>query len=107
MKSKIIGQNIKYYRQESRLTQVKLAEKIGVSYETLSKMERGIYGITLEKLMAISKELNVPLDYLAFGKEYCLKHRKPDNLTTAFGLLSKKERDLFRDILKIIIEMIQ
>ena len=106
MKSKIIGQNIKYYRLERHLTQVKLAERIGVNFETLSKMERGVYGITLENLMAISKVLNVPLDYLAFGKDYCLKHRKPDNLTTAFGQLTKKERDLFRNILRIIIEML-
>ena len=106
MKDKSIGQNIKYYRLKNKLTQVNLAERIGVSFETLGRIERGIYGITLDNLIKISKELNVSLDNLVFGKDYCSANSKPDNLTTALGPLDEKERELFRNILQNIVNIL-
>lgn len=75
MKSKAIGQRIKYYRGEKRLTQSQLANQIGVSCETLGKMERGVYGITLENAILISEALEVSLDNLILGKEYCIRKK--------------------------------
>lgn len=36
---RIIGTNIKYYREQSRLTQIQLAEQAGISISYLSKIE--------------------------------------------------------------------
>ena len=36
---RVIGANIKYYREQSRLTQIQLAEQAGISISYLSKIE--------------------------------------------------------------------
>lgn len=106
MKSKAIGQRIKYYRGEKRLTQSQLANQIGVSCETLGKMERGVYGITLENAILISEALEVSLDNLILGKEYCIRKNISNNLTTAIDNLNKRERSIIRNILNSIIDML-
>ena len=55
----LIGLNIHYYRRARRLTQVELAEAVGISSNYLSQVERGCKSISLDKLLRISDELGV------------------------------------------------
>jgi transcriptional regulator with XRE-family HTH domain len=58
--NQIFGSNLRNHRKSRKLTQQGLAERVGVSVEMISKMERGIaapsFG-TLERLAAV---LEVP-----------------------------------------------
>lgn len=58
----VLGANIKKYRQLKELLQRDLAEKIGMSMEYLSKIERGSKpNPGLKNLISISQELNIEL----------------------------------------------
>jgi transcriptional regulator with XRE-family HTH domain len=58
MKDKEIGENIKIYRNRRDLTQQELAEKVGVTWEMISRYERGASS-ALKKIDSISKALAV------------------------------------------------
>lgn len=57
-----IGQRIQYYRQKANLTQEKLAERIGLSPNHLSRIEAGRHNPYFETIMLAAKELDVPID---------------------------------------------
>ncbi len=58
---KQLGENIKNYRKINKLTQEKLAEKVGVEIISISSIETGRYFPTPENLVKISEALNVKL----------------------------------------------
>lgn len=60
----MIGENILYLRKKKNLTQEALAEKIGVSRQTIAKWETGESAPDLALAAALSRELEVPLDEL-------------------------------------------
>lgn len=57
-----MGQRIHYYRQKANLTQEKLAEKIGLTPNHLSRIEAGKHNPYFESIMLAAKELDVPID---------------------------------------------
>ncbi len=62
MIEKDIGKRIQEYRKKRGFTQEQLAEKINVSTNYLSALERGVYNIKLETLVNILNELNCSAD---------------------------------------------
>lgn len=60
--------NLQSIRKEKQLSQEELAEKIGVSRQAISKWEQGSGYPETEKLLILSHELNVSLDYLMLGE---------------------------------------
>jgi transcriptional regulator with XRE-family HTH domain len=59
--NKRIGQIIKEARQARGLTQMALAELIGVSYQQVQKYEMGSVNISVDRLKQIAKAVNVPI----------------------------------------------
>lgn len=59
-----VGQKLKAIRREQGVSQVALAEQIGVSYQQVQKYEQGINRISASKLYAVSKSLNCSVDQL-------------------------------------------
>jgi transcriptional regulator with XRE-family HTH domain len=55
-----IGQIIKEARKARGMTQMKLSEKVGVSYQQVQKYEKGS-DISVERLKQIAKAVNVPI----------------------------------------------
>lgn len=58
------GDNLKLIRKERGITQEQLAEMLDVSRQAVSKWEAGNGYPETDKLVTISKKLNVSLDYL-------------------------------------------
>jgi transcriptional regulator with XRE-family HTH domain len=58
---RIVGQNIRNYRRQARLSQERLAEKAALSYKYLGEIERGQENISLDALARIADALKVPL----------------------------------------------
>ena len=56
--------NLKYVRKQQNITQEQLADMLSVSRQAISKWESGQGYPETEKLLIISKELNVSLDFL-------------------------------------------
>jgi len=63
MKQDYIGENIRIYRERAHLTQQELADKIGVSWEMISRYERSASS-PLKKISAIANALNVYMSTL-------------------------------------------
>ncbi|MEW6419903.1 MAG: helix-turn-helix transcriptional regulator [Nitrospirota bacterium] len=93
---KNIGETIKKYRLATRMSQMALAEKIGISYQQLQKYEKGINNISVYRLQQISEALRIPISRLLEGQE----PEKVAEEISEYGL-SKEEKtllDLFRKI---------
>jgi transcriptional regulator with XRE-family HTH domain len=61
--------NLKSIRKERHISQEELAEIMGVSRQAVPKWEQGSGYPEVEKLIVLSKELNVSLDYLMLGEK--------------------------------------
>lgn len=55
----LLGLNITYYRRAKNLTQLQLAEKVSVSGNYISQVERGFKSVSLATLAQISEILEV------------------------------------------------
>ncbi len=65
--SKEMGERIRKLRKEKHLTQENLSEKMGISAQYLSEIERGIKNIGVDKLTVLCQILEVTLDQIVFG----------------------------------------
>ncbi len=76
--SRRIGQIIREARKTRGMTQMKLSELIGVSYQQVQKYEKGSDNISVERLKQIAKALNAPLTlFFASTAETVAETREP------------------------------
>ena len=64
-----MGERLREQRVKSGLTQEKLAGRLGMSLTYYGRIERGLSGLSLEKLIMASKELETDPTYLLTGEE--------------------------------------
>ncbi len=64
-----MGKRIRACRRQSNLTQEKMAEILDISVKHYSEVERGITGLSVEKLIFLSRLFDTSLDYLLKGDE--------------------------------------
>lgn len=60
-----IGQRIKKYRTQKKLTQEQVAEMAGISPKHLSRIENGHHNPRFDMIIQIAQALNIPTDALA------------------------------------------
>ena len=58
-KCRLLGAKIKYLRTIAGMNQTALANRVGISYQYLSRLECGKQAPSLQLLMSIAKSLNV------------------------------------------------
>lgn len=63
-----VGDRIRKKRTLIGLSQDELAERIDRAPKYISDIERGICGMSIETMLSFSQHLDMPLDYLMFGK---------------------------------------
>ena len=64
-----IGQQVKHQRQALKLTQVQLAEILGITSQQIHKYEKGIDRLAASRLLQLSKILGVPVSFFYDGLE--------------------------------------
>jgi len=64
-----MGERVARKRKEQKLTQEQLAEKIGVSLQTISNIEGGKKAARPENIAKISSALGATTDYILIGKK--------------------------------------
>jgi transcriptional regulator with XRE-family HTH domain len=62
-----IGRALRAAREKVGLTQAQLAETIGVTNETISRVERGAYEPAFSTMVALAQALNFRIDSMAAG----------------------------------------
>lgn len=108
---KRIGGKITEIRLSQKLTQAQLAEKVNLSIETISRMERGVSFPSLKTIEIIADSLNVPLKYFFEFDEHASQNRSFERELSKFigflRTLSKKEVMLVHKILKIVFKRLK
>ncbi|SHN02431.1 DNA-binding transcriptional regulator, XRE-family HTH domain [Anaerosporobacter mobilis DSM 15930] len=87
------AENLKSIRKERHLSQEELAEIMGVSRQAISKWEQGSGYPEIEKLLLLSKKLNVSLDYLMLGEVESIERNKANNIIVPTGKITIKSYD--------------
>ena len=64
-----MGERIKAAREHAGLTQEQLAERIEVSPQYISDLERGVVGVSIPTLKRLCRTLTVSSDSILFGVE--------------------------------------
>lgn len=92
------SERLKTLRKQAQLTQVDVAEKLGISQPAYASWERGIKKPTQENLVKIAQILNVSVDYLVGNSDYT--EDKLDNIELLFRMNSKglteEEKKVFK-----------
>ncbi|ODJ78092.1 helix-turn-helix domain-containing protein [Streptococcus pneumoniae] len=92
------SKRLKKLRKQAQLTQVDVAEKLGISQPAYASWERGIKKPTQENLVKIAQILNVSVDYLVGNSEE--KSDELDNIELLFRMNSKGLTDEEKRVFK-------
>ena len=87
-----VGQKIAQLRKDARLTQAKLAEKLDVETETVSRWERGQNTASLKQLDALAAALSVELCEMFRFEERAASPRLPTPMDRSIESLTKVVR---------------
>ena len=60
----MFGERIHIARLESKMTLEQISEKIGISYQTYRKIEKGLNNPSFETMIKIAEMYNLSIDYL-------------------------------------------
>lgn len=88
-----IGKRIQGRRKQMGLTQEQLADKMDVSIQMVSNLERGNKSIRIENLIKLSEILNISTDYILTGKETT---EDMQSLTEQMAALTPKDRKMMK-----------
>ncbi len=92
------SERLKTLRKQAQLTQVDVAEKLGISQPAYASWERGVKKPTQENLIKIAQILNVSVDYLVGNSDNT--EDKLDNIELLFRMNSKGLTDEEKEIFK-------
>ena len=90
----LIGKNIKRLRNELNLTQEEIANHLGISFQSISKWERGDGYPDIEMLPTIANYFKVSVDDL-IGMSEIVESKKYDEINVLW--ISNNEKGLHRD----------
>ncbi|MBQ8558399.1 MAG: helix-turn-helix transcriptional regulator [Tyzzerella sp.] len=94
-----MGMRISQRRKELLLTQEQLAEKMGVSLQTISCIELGKKAIRPENLANLCTHLNVTADYILYGKR---DEQQMNDITEKLSALSPDEYSIIQNLVDFL-----
>ena len=96
-----MGARIALRRKELHLTQEQLAEKMGISLQSISCIELGKKAIRPENLANLCTCLNVSADYILYGKR---SETQMNELLSKISMLNQKEYDSIQTIVNLLLD---
>ena len=98
------GKRLKTLRKQAKKTQEQVAEAVGLEPGTISRIERGVKGMSIDSLLMFSEIYGVSTDYI-------LKVTMQTDENGRFSDIEKKvpenKRMQLRQVLKLLIELIK
>ena len=91
-----MGVRIAQRRKELHMTQEQLAEKMGVSLQTVSCIELGKKAVRPENLANLCSHLGISADYILYGK------RDSRQMTDVVAKLSSLDAEEYRTVQELI-----
>ena len=86
-----VGRRVRAARLAHRISQEKLAEAVGVSFQQIQKYEKGVNRIGTGRLHAIAKLLQLPVTYFFEGVEKTHSKVSRDSMSAITEALSTSE----------------
>ena len=99
-----IGMRIWERRKQMRFTQEELAEKAGVTSQTISNAEHGTKALRPENIVKICTALEISTDYLLLGIENQSAELSSDEIRNQINNLSTANRKIVLELIKIMNE---
>lgn len=96
-----IDARIEQLRSKFGQSREALAEKLGISWQHLSNIEKGRRRITLDLLLKLRAIYQVSLDYLIFGVD------EPNDLSDLMAMLSGMDKNMYPHFEEILISFIK
>ena len=96
-----MGKRIAARRKEMKMTQEALAERVGVSLQTISCVELGKKAIRPYNLVKLCSVLETSTDYILVGQKNCQELSQIDK---HLSLLTDSEYDLVEKLIKLFNE---
>lgn len=97
----LLGKHIREERKKLGYTQEQLAELINISSAYLGQIERGERSITLDKLVPLSKQLNVSIDYLVSEHDPSTDYQINQFFSTLQSM-NTKEIEMYHEIVRVL-----
>lgn len=97
-KSRTLGENIKRIRKNNNYTQDEFSEKLGITPQFLSSVERGINGISIETAIKICQITNC--SPMSLFKDII----KVSSIEDKYELLSSKNKKFIDKIIEFLLE---
>lgn len=96
-----IGERIRQAREKTGYTQERLADKIDVSVQYVSDLERGVVGTSIPTLIKICHSLSVSSDFILMGHNADIE---PLDISIRLKSLSLQERKLMEENINLMLE---
>lgn len=94
-----IGEKIRMLRLQNKLTQEQLADRVGVSYQSVSRWENGTTYPDIALLPAIAKQFSVTTDYL-LGQDDNEKRKRIRKQIQSISKMTEADKDAIIDIIR-------
>ncbi len=107
---KELGQRIAEARKAQGLTQVELANRLGISQQTLAHYEGGVLRIAIATLVAVAKTVNTPVEVLIGDEESAAAKKKRGPASKLqqqmeeIGAMSRTKQKFVMDMLDTVIQ---
>ena len=88
-----VGERIQQRRLDLGMSQDQLAERIDRATKYYSDIERGTCGMSIETMLAISKQLELNLDYMMFGHGNITNENSEEAPIEAMTPIERSEAD--------------
>ena len=98
----LLGERIKFWRQQRNLTQEILAEKVELTPGFISLIETGKKRASLETLIRVCKELEITLNDLLVGNQITEPSDYSIEFAELISNLNESERNMIFEIIKAI-----
>lgn len=98
-----IGEQVRIAREQSKLTQEALAEKIEVSPQYISDLERGVVGIALTTLKKLCSTLGVSCDQILFGAQ---TQNRGEILANATNMLNEEQFSILLEMVNCFVKAV-
>lgn len=103
MDTELVGKRIKEYRIKAGLTQEELAERVGISPNYLSAIERGVKLVRLDKLVHIINQINCTADDILIDVLKKSYEKKTSVLLDTISTLPEQEQKRIYEVLNALI----
>lgn len=97
--NKKLGEKIKELRKSRGVSQMEMAENLGISYQQIQKYEKGKSSLSAYRLYQIASFLNIPVSFFFEEEEDLISEEKERYKVSP--LLNKEEKNLLKKFRKI------